>query len=252
MPEKKRFYAVRKGRRPGIYSRWTGSGGAQEQVEGFAGAKYRGFSTREEAEHFLRTGEPLVQPPLIAVPENGVPTRPAARRHAAQDYAPDLAAGKVVIFTDGASSGNPGPGGYGVVLLFGESRKELSGGFRCTTNNRMEITAVITALETLKRSSPVVIYSDSRYVIDAVQKGWAKRWRANDWMRPRGPGGKSQRAENSDLWERLLALLERHPVEFRWVRGHADHPENERCDYLAVQAASRANLPADPGFPGSC
>lgn len=249
MPEKKRFYAVLKGRRPGIYERWTGKGGAQEQVEGFAGAKYRGFATQPEAEYFLRTGGvPPAQPPLLEVEAQPVPVR----RHSAPDYAPDLAAGKVVIFTDGASSRNPGPGGYGVVLLYGDTRTELSGGFRCTTNNRMEMTAVIAALETLKRPSQAVVYSDSRYVVDAVQKGWARRWKANDWMRPPGADGKSYRAENSDLWARMLELLDRHTVEFRWVRGHANHPENERCDQLAVQAAAQKHLPADPGFTGKC
>jgi len=175
--------------------------------------------------------------------------RPAApsRTERPADYRPDLAAGKVVIFTDGASTGNPGPGGYGVVLLSGSQRKEMSGGFRCTTNNRMELLGVITALSALKQRVPVVIYSDSRYVVDAVEKGWARRWRARGWMRD-----DTNRAENADLWAQLLDLLERYPVEFRWVRGHADHPENERCDRLAVHAAHLPDLPPDPGFKGTC
>lgn len=252
MPEKKNFYAVHKGRRPGVYTHWAGVGGAQEQVTGFAGAKYRGFATRPEAEYFLRTGETQpAQPALLAVETAQLGQLPA-RRQSAADYAADLAAGKVVIFTDGASSGNPGPGGYGVVLLSGDARKELSGGFRCTTNNRMELTAVIEALHTLERPIKAVVYSDSRYVVDAVQKGWARRWKANQWMRAPDSGGKSYRAENSDLWARLLQLLDLHPVEFRWVRGHADSPENERCDQLAVQAAARKRLPPDPGFNGAC
>lgn len=253
MPEKKRYYAVVKGRRPGIYTRWTGAGGAQEQVTGYAGAKYRGFATQQEAEAFLRTGGTASdQPGLPGVGAASEAPRTPARRHSAPDYAPDLAAGKVVVFTDGASSGNPGPGGYGVVVVTGENRKELSGGFRCTTNNRMELTAVIAALESLAENTPAVVYSDSRYVVDAVQKGWARRWKANGWMRPADSGGKVNRAENSDLWARLLDLLDKHTAEFRWVRGHASHPENERCDRLAVQAAAKKRLPDDPGFHGTC
>lgn len=245
--DKKRFYAVRAGRRPGIYNRWSGAGGAQEQVEGFAGAKYRGFATREEAEHFLRTGAVLpVQPALIQAGDAPAPG-PAARSAAGMDHQPDLMAGKWVIFTDGASTGNPGPGGYGVVILHGDTRRELSGGYRCTTNNRMELCGVIAALESLDQPGRVVLYSDSRYVVDALQKGWARRWKALGWMRD-----STHRAENADLWARLLALLERIPIEFRWVRGHASHPENERCDQLAVAAARKKNLPADAGFSGRC
>ncbi len=243
MAEKKHFYAVIRGRKPGIYPRWSGSGGAEEQIKGFPGAVFRGFATQEEADYFLRTGEVMPAPPrLLAVP--GAEPEPSA---APVDYQPDLAAGKVVIFTDGASTGNPGPGGYGVVLLFGSTRKELSGGFRCTTNNRMELLAVITALQALKRTAQAVVYSDSRYVVNAVQNGWARRWRARGWMRDA-----ENRAENPDLWEQLLDLLEKIPCEFRWVKGHASTRENERCDRLAVQAAHRPDLPPDPGFQGSC
>ena len=149
----------------------------------------------------------------------------------------------VSIYTDGSCLGNPGPGGYGVVLLAGEHRRELSGGFRQTTNNRMELMAVIVALEALKRPASVTLFSDSKYVVDALNKGWAKRWRANGWMR-----NKTGRAVNPDLWERLLALAERHQVDFRWVRGHAGVAENERVDRLAVAAAHGKDLPADPGF----
>ena len=243
---KKQYYAVRKGRQPGVFSRWTGVGGAEEQIKGFSGAVYRGFVTREEAEHFLRTGEVPPAPPAMIALE---PEKTARPERAAQqpDHLPDLQAGKVVIFTDGASTGNPGPGGYGVVLLHSDARRELSGGFRCTTNNRMELMGVIAALQTLKRSSPVVLYSDSRYVVDAVEKGWARRWRMRGWMRDG-----NNRAENADLWAQLLDLLDQHQVEFRWVRGHASHPENERCDRLAVQAAHQQGLPEDEGFKGRC
>ena len=143
---------------------------------------------------------------------------------------------EVTLYTDGACSGNPGLGGYGAVLLFTDSRgnthrKELSGGFKETTNNRMEIMGVIKGLEALKGPCKVTLYSDSRYVVDAIEKGWALRWRNNNWMR-----NKQDKALNVDLWEQLLALLETHKVSCRWVKGHADNPENERCDALAREA----------------
>lgn len=135
----------------------------------------------------------------------------------------------VIIYTDGACSGNPGPGGFGIILQYGEHRKEISRGFPKTTNNRMELLAVITALETLKTPCDVDLYSDSKYVIDAIQKGWAVKWRSKGWMRtPKEP------AKNPDLWERLLNLLEVHHVIFHWVKGHAQNENNNRCDELAV------------------
>lgn len=137
----------------------------------------------------------------------------------------------VTIYTDGACSGNPGPGGYGAVLLYGGARKELSGGYRMTTNNRMEILAVIKGLEALKEPCRVLLYSDSKYVVDAIEKGWVAKWRQNGWMR-----NKKERALNADLWEQMIVLLEKHQVSFHWVKGHADNPENERCDELARMA----------------
>ena len=137
----------------------------------------------------------------------------------------------VVIYTDGACSGNPGPGGFGIILQYGEHQKEISQGFPDTTNNRMELLAVITALEALKPPCTVDLYSDSKYVIDAIQKGWAVKWRSKNWMRtPKEP------AKNPDLWERLLNLLEVHDVTFHWVKGHAQNENNNRCDQLAVEA----------------
>ena len=137
----------------------------------------------------------------------------------------------VVIYTDGACSGNPGPGGFGIILQYGEYRKELSQGLPSTTNNRMELLAVITALEALNTACKVDLYSDSKYVIDAIQKGWAVKWRSKNWMRtPKEP------AKNPDLWERLLNLLEVHEVAFHWVKGHATNENNNRCDELAVAA----------------
>ncbi len=135
----------------------------------------------------------------------------------------------VTIYTDGACSGNPGPGGFGAILMYGEHKKELSQGFASTTNNRMELLGVITALEALKSPCTVDLYSDSKYVIDAIQKGWAVKWRSKGWMRT-----KSEPAKNPDLWERLLDLLEVHEVTFHWVKGHAQNEWNNRCDELAV------------------
>ncbi|MFA6172094.1 MAG: ribonuclease HI [Kiritimatiellales bacterium] len=149
----------------------------------------------------------------------------------------------VEIYTDGACKGNPGPGGYGVVLLSGGRRKELSGGFRKTTNNRMELLACIEGLRSLKRPCTVVLTSDSSYVVNAIEKGWAKRWRSKNWML--SPG---KPAKNSDLWKQLLELCAGHTVKFHWVKGHAGHPENECCDVLAVAASQLKELPVDMGF----
>lgn len=140
----------------------------------------------------------------------------------------------ITIYTDGACSGNPGPGGYGVVMIAGEHRKELSGGEAQTTNNRMEILGVIIALEALKQPRDVVLFSDSKYVVDAIEKGWVVRWRQNGWMR-----NSKDPALNVDLWERMLPLLDKHQVKFQWIKGHAGHPENERCDQLAREAIGR-------------
>lgn len=141
---------------------------------------------------------------------------------------------KVEIYTDGACSGNPGPGGYGAVLKFNGIVKELSGGDAHTTNNRMELSAVIAALSALKEPCEVVLTSDSKYIIDAITKGWAKKWRSNGWKR-----NSKEKALNPDLWEKLLDLLEVHKVTFVWVKGHAGHPENERCDSLAVAESKK-------------
>ena len=129
------------------------------------------------------------------------------------------------------------------MLRFGRHRKELSGGYRMTTNNRMELMACIVALEALKQPSSVVIYSDSRYVVNGMAEGWAKRWRSHNWQRPNG-----DMAENVDLWARLLALCDEHDVTFRWVKGHAGRPDNERADHLATEAARRDDLPPDEPF----
>ena len=152
---------------------------------------------------------------------------------------------RVTIYTDGACIGNPGPGGYGAVLLHDGVRRELSGGFRLTTNNRMEILAAIAGLEALKEACAVTLYSDSRYVVDAMEKGWAERWRANGWRR-----NKKERAVNPDLWERLLDLTAKHSVAFKWVRGHTGNRENERADRLAFGAAKGQRLAVDQVYEG--
>ncbi|SFI10335.1 RNase HI [Tindallia magadiensis] len=150
---------------------------------------------------------------------------------------------KVEIYTDGGALGNPGKGGYGAILVYGEHRKEIAGGYQHTTNNRMEMMACIKALETLKEPCEVDIFSDSKYLVDSVMKGWAKRWQANNWKR-----NKKDKAENSDLWKKLLELLEMHKVTLHWVKGHNGHPENERCDEMVKEAADKENLPIDAGY----
>ncbi len=149
----------------------------------------------------------------------------------------------VEIHTDGACTGNPGPGGYGVVLKYGDYRRELSGGFRRTTNNRMELMGPIKGLEALNQKCRVTLYSDSQYVVEGIEKGWARRWRSKGWMR-----NKREQAVNPDLWGQLLDLCDKHEIEFRWVRGHSGDPENERCDQLAVQAAHSSRLLMDEGY----
>lgn len=147
----------------------------------------------------------------------------------------------ITIYTDGAARGNPGPGGYGIVLLSGPHRKEMSGGFRLTTNNRMELLAVIKALEALKiPGSEVTIFTDSKYVADAVEKGWVF-----NWVKKRFKGKK-----NADLWVRFLEVYKKHHVKFVWVKGHANNPLNERCDQLAVEASMMAELAEDDGYLG--
>ncbi len=147
---------------------------------------------------------------------------------------------KVTMYTDGSCLGNPGPGGYGTVLLYGENRKELSQGYSDTTNNRMELLAVITGLETLTRSCDVELWTDSKYVQQAITKGWLKNWQRNGWKT-----AAKKPVKNQDLWRKLMPQLEQHQVEFRWVKGHSGHPENERCDELARTAASSSNLLPD-------
>ncbi len=148
----------------------------------------------------------------------------------------------ILLYTDGAAKGNPGPGGYGVVLIYKQHRKELSEGFRLTTNNRMELLAVIKGLEALKGEGfEVTVVSDSKYVVDSVEKGWLHNWIRKNW----------KDVKNVDLWQRFLPLYKKHKVRFRWIKGHAGHVENERCDRLAVMSAEKEKLLIDEGYEAS-
>ena len=151
-----------------------------------------------------------------------------------------IAANGITIYTDGSSRGNPGPGGYGTILIYGDKKKELSQGFRLTTNNRMELMAVIAGLEALKKDGiPLTIYSDSQYVVKAIEQGWLKNWIATDFK-----GGK----KNRDLWIKYHHLAQNKKIRFVWVRGHADNPYNNRCDQLATAAADGKDLLTDNGY----
>ena len=149
----------------------------------------------------------------------------------------------IVLYTDGSSRGNPGPGGYGAVLMYGHHHKELSQGFRLTTNNRMELLAVIAGLEAIKKNElPITVYSDSQYVVNAVEKGWLNTWIKTDFK-----GGK----KNKDLWKHYFELSKKFTVKFIWVKGHADNPHNNRCDELATNAAAGKLLLTDKGYEDS-
>ncbi|WP_275802820.1 ribonuclease HI [Desulfurivibrio dismutans] len=231
----KKVYAVAVGREPGIYHDWPT---ARAQVEGFPGARYKGFPRRDEARAWL--AEAAASGPSRRPSQGRLPG--LARRRVVSGAEPEAPVdGMVTIYTDGGAQGNPGPGGYGVVELYNGQRRELAGGFRLTTNNRMELMACIVALSELEqRDKPVRLYSDSSYVVNGIRKGWAQSWRRRGWRKSDG-----RPALNPDLWARLLDLLAGLTVDFHWVRGHAGNPLNERCDQLAVANARRPDLPAD-------
>jgi ribonuclease HI len=241
MAKKKNYYVVIRGRQPGLYERWFGAGGAVEQVEGFADAVYKGFYTLGEAAEWLRELHaetiPGLAPDLVDLLERP-PERPRRKGPAAL-----LRAGKVLIYSDGSALDNPGPGGYGVVLRYKGHRKELSGGFRRTTNNRMELLACIQGLKALKHRCSVVLYTDAKYVVHGMTKGWAERWQARGWKLATG-----RDVKNADLWQQLVELCRGHDVVFRWVRGHSGNPDNERCDRLAAAAAQGWDLAADVAY----
>jgi len=235
---KKKFYAVVKGRKPGIYTEWYGEDGADAQVNEFPGAIYKGFAIRADAEAWFNSA--IDTETLESTISEGSKEQVAAGNEV-PPTTDDV--NKVIVYTDGGCIGNPGPGGYGVVILSNGQRQELSGGYRWTTNNRMELMGCITALERLEHPSDVVIHTDSQYVVNGIMQGWALNWRSRGWRKSDG-----QQAENIDLWQKLLDLCEKHRVEFNWVRGHAGNKENERCDVLSMRAANRKDLPNDPGY----
>ena len=213
----KKYYAVRKGHKTGLFTQWFGPEGAQSHIKGYPGAEFKGFASREEAEHYL----------------SAQPVEKTDHRQE-KDHL-------IRVFTDGGAVGNPGPGGYGVVILMPDGeRLEFGGGFRWTTNNRMELMGGIMALEALNPGIPITLSSDSRYMVDAVNKGWVHAWRRRGWKKANG-----QPALNVDLWRRLLTQLEAKNVELRWVKGHAGDTWNERCDQLVHEAIRDGNLAVD-------
>lgn len=227
----KKVYAVAAGHKPGLYDNWPE---AEQQVKGYAGARFKGFSDRAEAERWLR------DPQYRQATARNI-------RKPEEAESPQPRAGEIRIYTDGGCRHNPGPGGYGAILIIDGQEQEISGGFRHTTNNRMELTACIVALRAMnRRDRPVTLYSDSSYVVNGISKGWAKSWRRNGWVK-----SDKQPAINPDLWGELLELTDGLNITFQWVRGHAGHPLNERCDQLAVAASYRNNLPRDEGYPGA-
>jgi len=224
---KSKFYAVAAGRSPGIYTDWVT---AEKQVKGFTAAKFKSFPTRAEAEAWLES-------PVYKTGER----RKDSRMQAANTAAPKTDPGAVVVYTDGGSINNPGPGGYGIVIETAGEKKELSGGYRHTTNNRMEMTAAIVALQSLQPCQKrIQLYSDSSYLVNGIAKGWARKWRSRGWKKANG-----EAVLNVDLWQQLLELLEGMEVSFNWVKGHDGNEYNERCDRLAVACARRSDLPAD-------
>jgi ribonuclease HI len=247
----KKFYAVRSGREPGIYRTWDE---CKAQVDGYPNAAYKGFARLEEAEAYLgirKSPAPTLLPiepkPAPATKARSKSKRAVISSPAHEPLETPSGVKRVIIYTDGACSGNPGPGGYGAVLLHGKHRKELSGGYRLTTNNRMEIMGCIVALNTLKDRCAVTLHSDSKYVVDTMTKGWARRWQLSNWKRKEGYGENAvwKDALNADLWEQMLDLCENHHVQFVWVRGHAGNVENERCDQLARESVLDGNLTVD-------
>lgn len=229
MAAKKKFYAIAAGQQPGIYDNWPD---AQAQVKGFPGAVYKSFTTRKEAEQWLE--EPVYEkksPTSLKNMSNATSIR-------------DLQDDEISIYTDGGSINNPGPGGYGIVIVTQGIPEEISGGFRLTTNNRMELMACVVALRKLgKTKKKINLYSDSSYVVNGISKGWAKNWKKNGWIK-----SDKKPAVNPDLWNELLDLTEDLDIRFNWVKGHAGDPLNERCDQLAVACARKSGLPEDKGY----
>lgn len=221
---KKKFYAVAEGRTCGIFTDWPT---AEKQVKGYGGAKYKSFASEGEAREWL--ADPIYQ----------AKTRTSKKQQAPAPLENDPDA--IIVYTDGGAINNPGPGGYGIVIDTGTDRQELSGGYRFTTNNRMEMMAAIVALRELRGSGKrIQLYSDSSYLVNGIEKGWARKWRSRGWRKSDGLP-----VLNVDLWKDLLELLDEMAVQFIWVKGHAGNELNERCDRLAVSSARKKGLPAD-------
>lgn len=221
---KKKWYGVARGKKTGVYDKWFGPGGAHEQINGFKGAVYKGFFSYEEAETFVKSV--------------GEVNRVNSHEYLESDDE------RLLVYTDGGCINNPGPGGYGAVILYEDSVKELSGGRRHTTNNRMEMMACIKALEYLeKEKREIIVHTDSGYVVNAVNKGWLNSWVRNGWKKSNGT-----EVLNQDLWEDIVKHLKKLNVKFKWVKGHAGIKYNERCDELANSEARKGSSEIDKGF----
>lgn len=223
----KKYYAVAVGRNSGIFTDWAT---AEKQVKGFAAAKFKSFASRAEAEGWLAN-------PVYLKKEQS-----QAKGHGPlSGLVPPPDPATIVVYTDGGSINNPGPGGYGVVIERNGERRELSGGVRHTTNNRMEMTAAIVALRELQDcGKKIALYSDSSYLVNGITKGWVKKWQKKGWLKSDG-----EPVVNVDLWQELLTLQGGVHVTFHWVKGHAGNELNERCDQLATAAARQTGLVAD-------
>lgn len=227
---KKKCYAVKKGASPGIYATWAET---EAQVKGYPGAKFKGFASREDAVKWLESDV------------RDTPTK-TTRKKKVRSVVPQVEEGGVIVYTDGGAINNPGPGGYGAVICRDGKEEELSGGYGHTTNNRMELMAVIVALRRLQQEKRRIhLHSDSSYVVNSIEKKWILGWQRNDWHKADG-----KPVLNKDLWLELIRLREPLDVRFVWVKGHAGNPLNERCDRLAVAAARGQNLPDDLGYIG--
>lgn len=207
-------------------------------MRGFAGARFKGFPSIDEARSWLQEQQ-------SAKHHKKQPERKPRGAAPSKQTTPEVSTHKadVIIYTDGGCSCNPGPGGYGSVILAGGKRRELSGGYRHTTNNRMELMACIMALRSVKPGMSVLVHSDSQYVVNGISKGWAAKWRAQGWLR-----NKNDAAENYDLWQELLDACAPLNVRFVWVKGHAGNEENECCDQLATQAMAAPQAACDKNF----
>ncbi len=225
---KKKFYAVAEGKERGVFEQW---GAVEKLVKGFPGARYKSFPTAAEAQAWL--ANPVYEK-----------RRTGAKSPTAPSRIGQPADGALLVYTDGGCINNPGPGGYGVVIDSDGEQQELTGGFRQTTNNRMELMAAIVALQHLGETSRKIhLYTDSSYLVNGITKGWVRKWQKNGWRKSdRGP------VLNVDLWKKLLALLENLDVRFQWVKGHAGHELNERCDRLAVSSARNNPAAIDQAY----